>query len=81
MEDPDELFTERLLKAAGSGIVLTAIGGDGRRGRADGPSPAVRQEASFIVNGKVLVAEYETRTTLWEVISTVRVDGHQPQLQ
>jgi CO/xanthine dehydrogenase Mo-binding subunit/aerobic-type carbon monoxide dehydrogenase small subunit (CoxS/CutS family) len=61
------------LKAAGSGIVLTAVGGDTAvEVGADGARlalPIAREKASFIVNGKVMVAEYETRTTLWEVIS------------
>jgi CO/xanthine dehydrogenase Mo-binding subunit/aerobic-type carbon monoxide dehydrogenase small subunit (CoxS/CutS family) len=60
------------LKAAGSGVVLTAVGGDAvfRVSAAPLlPSPMTREKAAFIVNGKLHVAEYEARTTLWEVIA------------
>jgi len=61
------------LKAAGSGIVLTGVGGDTRFQAAAAPtgipSPITREKASFLINGKLLSAEYEARTTLWEVIA------------
>ena len=61
------------LKAAGSGIVLTAVTGETLLA-APTPLPAVSgpfstEKASFIVNGKTYAAEYEARTTLWEVIA------------
>src|SRR5690349_14604124 len=63
------------LKAAGSGIVLTTVAGETIVGQAIS-SPAGRlpasfaaEKASFVVNGKAYAAEYEARTTLWEVIS------------
>jgi len=61
------------LKAAGSGVVLTAVGGD-RLIAAPTTLPVVpksfaSEKATFIVNGRALVAEYEARTTLWEVIA------------
>ena len=62
------------LKAAGAGVVLTAVKGNavvaaaaaapGRR------LPITKEKAGFIVNGRLLTAEYEARTTLWEVIAT-----------
>jgi aerobic-type carbon monoxide dehydrogenase small subunit (CoxS/CutS family) len=33
------------------------------------PSAVSKEKATFIINGKPLVAEYEARTTLWEVIA------------
>ena len=61
------------LKAASSGVVLTAVGGDAllpTPGPAFAlPSPVTTEKASFLVNGKSYVAEYEARTTLWEVIA------------
>src|SRR5437667_6986554 len=61
------------LKAAGSGIALTAIGGEGIFAAVASPlalpTPMTREKATFIINGKPLVAEYEARTTLWEVIA------------
>src|SRR5579864_8849693 len=65
------------LKAAGYGVVLTAVGGDSlfAASLASPPmSPAVAgpfasEKATFLVNGKAYAAEYEARTTLWEVIS------------
>ncbi|MGE5327346.1 MAG: molybdopterin-dependent oxidoreductase, partial [Deltaproteobacteria bacterium] len=59
------------LKAAGSGVVLTAVAGETLLA-APAPSiagPIVSEKSSFIVNGKTYTAEYEARTTLWEVIS------------
>src|SRR5215469_10824361 len=61
------------LKAAGSGIILTAVGGDTRFQAAAAPtgipSPITREKAAFLINGKLHAAEYEARTTLWEVIA------------
>src|SRR5579863_6980673 len=61
------------LKAAGTGIALTAVGGESAfiAGAAvlALPEPMTAEKATFIVNGKPHVAEYEARTTLWEVIS------------
>src|SRR5438128_3692924 len=61
------------LKAAGSGITLTAVG-SGTIGSAVAappllPTPITKEKSTFIINGKPLVAEYEARTTLWEVIA------------
>ena len=61
------------LKAAGSGIALTAVGGESTilAGAAvlALPAPMTSERATFIVNGQPHLAEYEARTTLWEVIS------------
>jgi CO/xanthine dehydrogenase Mo-binding subunit/aerobic-type carbon monoxide dehydrogenase small subunit (CoxS/CutS family) len=58
------------LKAAGSGAALSAIGGEALvAAPAPAPAPFANEMASFLVNGKAYAAEYEARTTLWEVIS------------
>ena len=60
------------LKAAGSGVVLTAIGGESVFIAAAAPallSPMTQEKGSFLINGKPHIAEYEARTTLWEVIA------------
>lgn len=59
------------LKAAGSGIALTAVGGEAVYTASAAPlaSPMMREKASFLINGKLHAAEYEARTTLWEVIA------------
>jgi len=61
------------LKAAGSGIALTAIGGESVLSTIASapalPTPMTKEKAIFILNGEPLVAEYEARTTLWEVIA------------
>ena len=64
------------LKAAGSGVVLTAISGDGLMAAPTGgaPAPFASEKSGFLINGKLHMVEYEARTTLWEVIAmkTVR---------
>jgi len=67
-------FSRRnFLKAAGSGITLTAIHGESAVSAIASPPllpmPVSKEKATFIINGKPLVAEYEARTTLWEVIA------------
>jgi len=60
------------LKAAGSGVVLTAMGGECVLVSVAAPalsSPMTKEKASFLINGKLHAAEYEARTTLWEVIA------------
>src|SRR5579862_3632232 len=59
------------LKAAGSGIVLTAVGGDAGIATAapNLPAPMTTEKAAFLINGKTQIAEYEARTTLWEVLA------------
>jgi CO/xanthine dehydrogenase Mo-binding subunit/aerobic-type carbon monoxide dehydrogenase small subunit (CoxS/CutS family) len=60
------------LKAAGSGVVLTAAGGQTLLVPAAAltlAAPMTKEKASFLVNGKPMAAEYEARTTLWEVIA------------
>jgi aerobic-type carbon monoxide dehydrogenase small subunit (CoxS/CutS family) len=60
------------LKAAGSGAVLTAVGGEALltpSASALGGAPMTTEKAQFVINGKFYSAEYEARTTLWEVIS------------
>src|SRR5713226_4746829 len=61
------------LKAAGSGVALTAVGGETVFIAAAAPlalaAPMMKEKTTFIINGKPLVAEYEARTTLWEVIA------------
>src|ERR1700682_6421519 len=65
------------LKAAGYGVALTAISGESLFA-ASKAFPAIShavarpfssEKAMFLVNGKSYAAEYEARTTLWEVIS------------
>ena len=67
-------FSRRnFLKAAGSGIALTAIQGESAVSAIASPPllpmPVTKEKSTFIINGKPLVAEYEARTTLWEVIA------------
>src|SRR5262245_25614844 len=75
-------FSRRhFLKAAGQGIALTAIGtGASTRLAAALPQtggplplalpPAITHEkATFFINGKAFAADYEARTTLWEVVA------------
>jgi aerobic-type carbon monoxide dehydrogenase small subunit (CoxS/CutS family) len=61
------------VKAAASGIALTAVGAEQLFAATPAsPVPAnamTKEKATFIVNGKPLAAEYEARTTLWEVIN------------
>src|SRR5581483_395081 len=60
------------LKAAGSGVVLTAVGGDAlflASAAPALPSPFAKEKSTFLINGKPFAAEYEARTTLWEVIA------------
>src|SRR5437016_4597237 len=63
------------LKAAGAGIALTAVGEEAILAAVASPSPLAlpmpmtKEKATFIINGKSLIAEYEARTTLWEVIA------------
>ena len=62
------------LKAAGSGIALTALGGESMLAAVASPvaalpMPVAKEKGIFIINGKPLTAEYEIRTTLWEVIA------------
>ena len=73
------------LKAAGSGVVLTAVGGESIFVAAAAPAllpPMTKEKGTFVINGKLHVAEYEARTTLWEVIADQgRPDGNEPKLQ
>ena len=72
-------FSRRhFLKAAGQGIALTAIGAEravsAARFQALTPSVSLptaiaRETATFVVNGKSYAAQYEARTTLWEVLA------------
>src|SRR6266851_686324 len=67
-------FSRRnFLKAAGSGITLTAMGGGSVATAIASPPllpmPMTKEKGTFVINGKPLVAEYEARTTLWEVIA------------
>jgi CO/xanthine dehydrogenase Mo-binding subunit/aerobic-type carbon monoxide dehydrogenase small subunit (CoxS/CutS family) len=59
------------LKAAASGITLTAVSGDAAllAGAVALSQPVTTEKATFIVNGQPRVAEYEARATLWEVIA------------
>ncbi len=61
------------LKAAGSGVAITFIGGETSFLAAAAPPalamPMTNEKATFIINGKVHAVEYEARTTLWEVIA------------
>src|SRR6185312_583029 len=71
-------FSRRdFLKAAGQGIALTAIAAERSPSVAaafDAPVPALPraiagETATFLVNGRSFAAEYEARTTLWEVLA------------
>jgi len=59
------------LKAAGSSVVLTAVGAESVfvAPALALPAPMTKEKSPFIINGKLHVAEYEARTTLWEVIA------------
>jgi putative selenate reductase molybdopterin-binding subunit len=61
------------LKAAGSGVALTFIGGETSFLAAAAPPalamPMTTEKATFLINGTLHAAEYEARTTLWEVIA------------
>ncbi len=61
------------LKAAGSGIALTAIGEGSIVAAAAAPlalpAPITSEKSTFLINGKLHVVEYDVRTTLWEVIA------------
>ena len=66
------------LKAAGSGaVVLTTVGGYGAVSGSAAPAqmaggipaPMTVEIGTFIINGASYQAEYEARTTLWEVIA------------
>jgi CO/xanthine dehydrogenase Mo-binding subunit/aerobic-type carbon monoxide dehydrogenase small subunit (CoxS/CutS family) len=61
------------LKAAGSGVALTCVGGETAFLAAAAPPalpmPMTTEKATFIINGKPHAVEYEARTTLWEVIA------------
>src|SRR5262249_56343870 len=58
---------------AGSGaVVLTTVGTGARTAAAAPlaiPTPMTKETGSFVINGKPYSAEYEARTTLWEVIA------------
>jgi aerobic-type carbon monoxide dehydrogenase small subunit (CoxS/CutS family) len=63
------------LKAAGSGIALTTIGAALPANATPPPlsplaipAPMTNEKATFNINGRNYAAEYEARTTLWEVI-------------
>ena len=67
-------FSRRnFLKVAGSGIALTAIQAEPTISAMAAPPllpiAVSKEKSTFIINGKPLVAEYEARTTLWEVIA------------
>ena len=71
-------FSRRdFLKAAGQGLALTAIAAENSPSVAAAldapvaslPRPVARETGTFFINGKPFTADYETRTTLWEVIA------------
>jgi len=73
-------FSRRdFLKAAGQGIALTAIAAERSASVAAAldvparklslPAAMTREAGTFLVNGKPLTADYEARTTLWEVLA------------
>src|SRR5438128_11148487 len=61
------------LKAAGSGIALTAIGEGSVPTAAAAPltlaQPITPEKSTFLINAKPYVVDYDVRTTLWEVIA------------
>jgi CO/xanthine dehydrogenase Mo-binding subunit/aerobic-type carbon monoxide dehydrogenase small subunit (CoxS/CutS family) len=71
-------FSRRhFLKAAGQGLALTAIAAERSASVAAAlgapvaslPIAIAREAGTFLVNGKSFAAEYEARTTLWEVLA------------
>jgi CO/xanthine dehydrogenase Mo-binding subunit/aerobic-type carbon monoxide dehydrogenase small subunit (CoxS/CutS family) len=67
-------FSRRnFLKAAGFGVVLKAVTGESLiaapLASPAAVAPFASEKAAFLINGKAYAAEYEARTTLWEVIS------------
>jgi CO/xanthine dehydrogenase Mo-binding subunit/aerobic-type carbon monoxide dehydrogenase small subunit (CoxS/CutS family) len=71
-------FSRRhFLKAAGQGLALTAIAAERSASVAAAlqapimplPTAIARESGTFLVNGKSLTAQYEARTTLWEVLA------------
>lgn len=75
-------FSRRhFLKAAGQGIALTAVGVGPAPHVAAAlpqavprlplalPPPITHEKATFFINGKPFAADYEARTTLWEVLA------------
>jgi len=76
-----EYSRRHFLKAAGSAVAsLTTVGAGIAVGGAGAgappnpspfgiPTPMTKETASFNINGKIYQAEYEARTTLWEVIA------------
>ena len=74
------MFSRRdFLKAAGQGIALTAIAAEQSESVAAAllapvralplPTPIAREAGTFLINGRSFAAEYEARTTLWEVLA------------
>ena len=67
------------LKAAGSGIALTAIGEGAVLTAAPAPmalpAPITNEKSTFLINGKLHAADYDVRTTLWEVIAVKLGEG------
>src|SRR5438093_9696285 len=63
------------LQAAGSGaVVLTTVGTGARTAAAAArplaiATPITKETGAFTINGKPYSAEFEARTTLWEVIA------------
>src|ERR1051326_8728766 len=73
-EDRMKYSRRNFLKAAGSGAVVLTTVGTARTAAAAAPplaiaTPMTKETGSFIINGKTFSAEYEARTTLWEVIA------------
>src|SRR2546425_6787308 len=72
-----EYSRRNFLKAAGSGAagLTTVAAGAAGAAAAQAPSPLAiptpmtQETAAFTINGKRYRAEYEARTTLWEVIA------------
>ena len=64
-------------QAAGQGLALTAIAAERSASVAAAlaapvaslPTAIARESATFLVNGKSFAAQYEVRTTLWEVLA------------
>ena len=84
-EDRNELFAQKFPESCRIGRGPDG-GGRGAVFLAAAPpalaAPMTKEKAQFIINGKLHVAEYEARTTLWEVIAIqARNDRNQSKLQ
>ena len=85
MEDRNELLPQEFSEGRWIGRRIDRLGGESIFIVAAAPallSPMTKEKGTFLINGKPHVAEYEARTTLWEVIAmNAGLTGNQPKLQ